>query len=59
MLAEKFLLLETLIRIPSRTCPDGSPRVISSSPHVPVQLPTPAGTPSDGANRGLTPRYPR
>ena len=33
MLAEKFILaLETLIR--SRTYPDGSPRVASTSPHV-------------------------
>jgi hypothetical protein len=38
MLAEKFfLLLETL---KSRTCPDGSLRVVSSSPHVPVKLPS-------------------
>ena len=37
MLAEKFILaLETLIR--SRTHPDGSPRVASTSPHVPVRL---------------------
>jgi hypothetical protein len=37
MLAEKFfLLLETL---KSRSHPDGSPRVVSSSPHVPVNLP--------------------
>ena len=36
MLAEKFILaLETLIR--SRTYPDGSPRVASTSPHVPVR----------------------
>jgi hypothetical protein len=36
MLAEKFILaLETLIR--SRTYPDGSPRVASTSPHVPVK----------------------
>ena len=35
MLAEKFILaLETLIR--SRTYPDGSPRVASTSPHVPA-----------------------
>ena len=39
MLAEKFfLVLETLIRT-SRTHPDGSPRVVSNSPHVPVKLP--------------------
>jgi len=38
MLAEKFILvLESLIR--GRTYPDGSPRVISTSPHVPVTLP--------------------
>jgi len=37
MLAEKFfLMLETL---KSRTYSDGSPRVVSSSPHVPVNLP--------------------
>src|SRR6185312_6763162 len=37
MLAEKFILaLETLIR--SRTHPDGSPRVASTSPHVPVKV---------------------
>jgi hypothetical protein len=39
MLAEKFfLVLESLIR-GSRTYPDGAPRVISTSPHVPVKLP--------------------
>jgi hypothetical protein len=38
MLAEKFfLVLESLIRTHSH--PDGSPRVVSSSPHVPVKLP--------------------
>jgi hypothetical protein len=37
MLAEKFfLVLETL---KSHTWPDGSPRVTSTSPHVPVKLP--------------------
>jgi len=37
MLAEKFFLyLETLIR--SRSHSDGSPRVVSTSPHVPVAL---------------------
>ncbi|WP_283813140.1 hypothetical protein [Bradyrhizobium manausense] len=40
MLAEKFfLVLESLIRS-DRTYPNGSPRVISTSPHVPVTLPT-------------------
>jgi len=38
MLAEKFMLyLEVLIK--SRSHADGSPRVISTSPHVPVKLP--------------------
>ena len=38
MLAEKFfLLLETL---KSHTYPFGSPRVVSTSPHVPVKLPS-------------------
>jgi hypothetical protein len=37
MLAEKFMLvLET---IKSRSHSDGSPRVVSTSPHVPVKLP--------------------
>ena len=40
MLAEKFfLLLETL----RNTYPDGSPRVISTSAHVPVKLPDSRG----------------
>jgi hypothetical protein len=39
MLAEKFfLVLESLIRGGGRTYPDGSPRVVSMSPHVPVKL---------------------
>jgi hypothetical protein len=38
MLAEKFfLLLETL---KSHSGPDGSTRVASTSPHVPVKLPS-------------------
>jgi hypothetical protein len=37
MLAEKFfLLLETL---KSRSSSDGSPRVVSTSPHIPIKLP--------------------
>jgi hypothetical protein len=37
MLAEKFfLVLESLIR--GRGHPDGSPRVVSTSPHVPIRL---------------------
>jgi hypothetical protein len=40
MLAEKFfLVLETLIS--GRIYSDGSPRVVSTSPHVPVKLPEP------------------
>jgi hypothetical protein len=39
MLAEKFFLyLEALIKS-QQTHSDGAPRVISSSPHVPVSLP--------------------
>jgi hypothetical protein len=38
MLAEKFLLLLETLR--SRTHPDGSPIVVSTSPHVPVKLPS-------------------
>jgi hypothetical protein len=38
MLSEKFfLVLETLLR--SNSQPDGSTRVVSISPHVPVKLP--------------------
>lgn len=42
MLAEKFLLtLEMLIRRQNLTAySDGAPRVVSSSPHVPVRLST-------------------
>jgi len=37
MFAEKFfLLLETL---KGRTYPNGSPRLVSNSPHIPVILP--------------------
>lgn len=40
MLAEKFILvLESLLR-GGRSYPDGSPRVVSTSPHVPVTLPS-------------------
>lgn len=41
MLAEKFFLyLEALIKSQQAlTYTDGSPRVVSSSPHVPVKLP--------------------
>ena len=39
MLAEKFFLyLEALIKS-QQTYADGSPKVISTSPHVPVKLP--------------------
>jgi hypothetical protein len=42
MLAEKYMLLLETIRSLAERGPayaDGSPRVISTSPHVPVQLP--------------------
>ena len=38
MLAEKFMLLLEALRTRASYA-DGSPRVISTSPHVPVQLP--------------------
>lgn len=39
MLAEKFFLyLEALIKR-QQTHTDGSPKVISTSPHVPIKLP--------------------
>jgi hypothetical protein len=37
MLAEKFILLLETLR--SYTFPDGGPRVVSASPHVPMKLP--------------------
>jgi hypothetical protein len=38
MLAEKFfLMLEAMLR--GRVHADGAPRVVSTSPHVPVKLP--------------------
>ncbi|SHH29328.1 hypothetical protein SAMN05444169_6743 [Bradyrhizobium erythrophlei] len=44
MLAEKFfLMLESLIKTQGQTHSDGSPRIVSTSPHVPVQLPTRSG----------------
>ena len=44
MLAERFfLILESLIRTQGLVHTDGSPRVISSSPHVPVQVPLTQG----------------
>jgi hypothetical protein len=40
MLAEKFfLLLEALKRSDDHGYADGAPKVVSSSPHVPVRLP--------------------
>ena len=42
MLAEKFfLVLESLIWTEARTRSDGSPRVVSTAPHVPVPVPLP------------------
>jgi hypothetical protein len=41
MLAEKFMLfLEALISAQNRSYPDGAPRVVSTSRHVPVKLPS-------------------
>ncbi|MGY4570311.1 hypothetical protein [Bradyrhizobium sp. USDA 3256] len=38
MLSEKFfLVLETLLN--GQTHSDGSPRVVSTAPHIPVELP--------------------
>ena len=37
MLAEKFILLMETLK--SHAPPDGAPRVVSTSPHVPVKLP--------------------
>ena len=40
MLAEKFfLMLESLIKTQGATHSDGSPKVVSTSPHIPVRLP--------------------
>jgi hypothetical protein len=38
MLAEKFMLLIETLR--SQSHQDGSPRVVSTSPHVPIKLPS-------------------
>jgi hypothetical protein len=44
MLAEKFfLMLESLIKTQGQTYSDGSPRIVSTSPHVPVRLLAPTG----------------
>jgi hypothetical protein len=43
MLAEKFILLLETLR--SQTHADGSPRVISTSAHIPVKLPSDASRP--------------
>jgi hypothetical protein len=43
MLSEKFMLVLEALRSTAERSPtysDGSTRVVSSSPHVPVQLPT-------------------
>ncbi len=37
MLAEKFFLLLEMLK--ARGYPDGGPRVVSSSPHIPIKLP--------------------
>lgn len=41
MLAEKFILLIEALR--TRAHPDGGPIVVSTSPHIPVKLPTSYG----------------
>jgi hypothetical protein len=39
MLAEKLMLvLEALIKSNAQSYPDGAPRIVSNSPHVPVKL---------------------
>jgi hypothetical protein len=38
MLGEKFFLILEAIRA-ARSYPDGAPRVVSTSPHIPVKLP--------------------
>jgi hypothetical protein len=44
MLAEKFILIvESLIRTQGQTHLDGSTGVVSTSPHIPVQLPARSG----------------
>jgi hypothetical protein len=35
-----MLVLEALLQTNIRDYPDGAPRVVSNSPHVPVKLPT-------------------
>jgi len=51
MLAEKFIIfLEALIKDRDYAVPtysDGAPRVTSSSPHVPVALPTQGSVPGE------------
>jgi hypothetical protein len=37
MLAEKFFLLLEMLK--ARGYPGGGPRVVSSSPHIPIKLP--------------------
>ena len=40
MLSEKFILvLEAVLKSNGRGFPDDAPRVVSTSPHVPVKLP--------------------
>jgi hypothetical protein len=40
MLSEKFVLvLEALLKSNDRVYPDGVPKIVSKSPHVPVRLP--------------------
>jgi hypothetical protein len=58
MLAEKFLLMiETLIR--SQAYMDGSRRVVSTSPHVPVTLPAASRAEPPAADRQVDPQASR
>ena len=44
MLAEKFfLMLESLIKTQAETHSDGSPKVVSTSPHISIKLPIQSG----------------
>lgn len=50
MLAEKFILLMETLK--SHAAPDGVPRVVSTSPDVPVKLPAPTISSLKTAYRG-------
>jgi hypothetical protein len=57
MLSEKFILvLEAVLKSNGRGFPDGAPRVVSTSPHVPVKLP--AACPKASPREKAIPRLP-